>query len=348
MAGNVDGNRPSGPGYLAWLTSRVLYAQREPARGNSRLLGHGTLNAHIAAGYNNGSGFPHADATGFRYGLGVAPFVSRSSLPRASPFPITRASSPAPTAMAPGSAPIAGVRTRAAPTTATRSDTTRWCAMRSPAARPSLFLATRAWSSSSRPATPGRERIRRALRALVRMSWPSGLRRTSSLNSPSQRATQSASIWAKLTPSTPGAPPFSRLSANGWARMSSRQILVVEGMKPPARLLLGCPVQRPLKPPEFRGGCQAHANPSPLGSSKRTPNQGPFPPLALPSFAGTMGPSDACRARPRETATGSPRPRDRPPVLPVTACVRAAPTTPASRAIFLRRSIRSPPAAFVQ
>ena len=74
--------------------------------------------------------------------------------------------------------------------------------------------------------------------------------------------------------------------------------LVVEGMKPPARLLLGCPVQRPLELPEFRGGCQAHANPPPLGSSKRTPNQGPFPPLALPSFLGTMGPSDACRARP--------------------------------------------------
>ena len=37
----------------------------------------------------------------------------------------------------------------------------------------------------------------------------------------------------------------------------------------------------------------------PLGSSGRTPNQGPFHSLALPSFTGTMGPSDACRARPR-------------------------------------------------
>jgi hypothetical protein len=64
-----------------------------------------------------------------------------------------------------------------------------------------------------------------------------------------------------------------------------------------AGIPLGRHVQRPLEPPEFRGGCQAHADP-PLGSSKRTPNQGPFPPLALPSFLGTMGPSDACLARP--------------------------------------------------
>src|SRR5262245_50960125 len=74
--------------------------------------------------------------------------------------------------------------------------------------------------------------------------------------------------------------------------------LVVQDMEPPNSILLGRRVQRPLEPPEFRGGCQAHANPPPLGSSKRTPNQGPFPPLALPSFLSTMGPSDACLARP--------------------------------------------------
>jgi hypothetical protein len=70
---------------------------------------------------------------------------------------------------------------------------------------------------------------------------------------------------------------------------------------------LGRRVQRPLEPPEFCGGCQARANPPPLGSSKRTPNQGPFPPLALPSFLGTMGPSDACLARPpKEPVPGRP------------------------------------------
>jgi hypothetical protein len=65
-----------------------------------------------------------------------------------------------------------------------------------------------------------------------------------------------------------------------------------------SRIPLGRSVQRPLERPECCGGCQAHANPPPLGSSERTPNQGPFPPLALPSFIGTMGPSDACRAHP--------------------------------------------------
>lgn len=38
---------------------------------------------------------------------------------------------------------------------------------------------------------------------------------------------------------------------------------------------------------------------------------------------------------------------DRPPVLQVTACVRAAPTTPASRTTFSCRCIRSPSTAFV-
>ena len=40
--------------------------------------GHGNLNAGIAGGYNNGIGFPYADAYGprssFRYGLGVSPY----------------------------------------------------------------------------------------------------------------------------------------------------------------------------------------------------------------------------------------------------------------------------------
>ena len=38
--------------------------------------GHGTINAHIIAGYNNQLvGFPHTDAAGYHYGLGVCPFV---------------------------------------------------------------------------------------------------------------------------------------------------------------------------------------------------------------------------------------------------------------------------------
>jgi subtilisin-like proprotein convertase family protein len=69
-AGNVAGQ------------SRVVYARREPPAGGGEIrgcFGHGTLNTHIVAGYNNLSGFPHADAAGFRYGLGVAPFVKVGS-----------------------------------------------------------------------------------------------------------------------------------------------------------------------------------------------------------------------------------------------------------------------------
>ena len=37
--------------------------------------GHGNLNSHIIAGYNNLSGFPHTDSLSYHYGLGIAPFV---------------------------------------------------------------------------------------------------------------------------------------------------------------------------------------------------------------------------------------------------------------------------------
>lgn len=121
LAGNISGNGPSGPGYLAWLGgigftqaqftasgfivdvtdsgidsgtttprhpglfvsgsvasgSRVSY-NRLSGTANSGSTkkgcdGHGTLNAHIIGGYNNLSGFPHADGAGFRYGLGSRP-----------------------------------------------------------------------------------------------------------------------------------------------------------------------------------------------------------------------------------------------------------------------------------
>ncbi|HXV65560.1 MAG TPA: S8 family serine peptidase, partial [Vicinamibacteria bacterium] len=59
--------------------SRVVYNRLEgsPLFGNTLegCDGHGNINAHILAGYNDGSGFPFADAEGFRFGLGVAPFV---------------------------------------------------------------------------------------------------------------------------------------------------------------------------------------------------------------------------------------------------------------------------------
>ena len=58
-----------------------------------------------------------------------------------------------------------------------------------------------------------------------------------------------------------------------------------------------------------------------LSSLKRTPNQGSFPPPALPGFIGRMSPSDSCWTRPPKgrchNGPGSPH---RSPVLQVTAC----------------------------
>lgn len=127
VAGNLSGNGPSGPGYLAWLNSigfsqeqfaasgfainisdsgvdngstnanhfglytagntalqsRVIYNRLEGSPNiNSTLQGcdgHGTINAHIIGGYNDLSGFPHADSAGYRYGLGIVPFVNMGS-----------------------------------------------------------------------------------------------------------------------------------------------------------------------------------------------------------------------------------------------------------------------------
>jgi len=128
LAGNLTGNVPSGPGYLAWLASKGftqaqftasgflvdvtdsgidngttnaghfgLYQNGDPAQGSrvayNRLEGtpnsgstlqgcdgHGNLNTHIIAGFNDrANGFPHTDAAGFHYGLGICPFVKVGS-----------------------------------------------------------------------------------------------------------------------------------------------------------------------------------------------------------------------------------------------------------------------------
>ncbi|MCM3871575.1 MAG: S8 family serine peptidase, partial [Pyrinomonadaceae bacterium] len=67
--------------------SRVVYNRLEGTpNGGSTIQGcdgHGNLNTHIVGGYVPTGGifaaFPHADAAGFRYGLGVAPFVKFGS-----------------------------------------------------------------------------------------------------------------------------------------------------------------------------------------------------------------------------------------------------------------------------
>ncbi len=105
VAGNLAGNSPTGPGYLAWLASKGFTSsqfttfsvnvaddtytltghpdfpsgriafQNNPTSQTGALGGHGFLNAHIVGGFNNGTGSAVEDALGFNYGLGIAPFA---------------------------------------------------------------------------------------------------------------------------------------------------------------------------------------------------------------------------------------------------------------------------------
>jgi hypothetical protein len=105
VAGNLSGNAPTGPGYLSFLTSvgfsssqfgsfavnvvddsyslsghpdlpdsRIAF-QNNPSNQTGMQSGHGFLNAHIIGGFNNGTGPSFEDASGFNYGLGIAPFA---------------------------------------------------------------------------------------------------------------------------------------------------------------------------------------------------------------------------------------------------------------------------------
>jgi len=58
-------------------SSRVAY-NRLVGQGRPPLndcIGHGTLNAHMVAGYDDTAAFPFTDSMGYHYGLGVCPFV---------------------------------------------------------------------------------------------------------------------------------------------------------------------------------------------------------------------------------------------------------------------------------
>ncbi|AKJ02001.1 S8 family serine peptidase [Archangium gephyra] len=63
--------------------SRVVYARLEGTASSGSTIqgcdGHGTLNAHIVAGFSNKTGAPFTDTNGFSHGLGVAPFVKVGS-----------------------------------------------------------------------------------------------------------------------------------------------------------------------------------------------------------------------------------------------------------------------------
>ncbi len=105
VAGNLTGNAPSGPGYLAWLgtkgftgsqfttfavnvvddaatltghpdlaTSRVAF-QNNPTNQTGAQGGHGFLNSHIIGGLNTGTGTANEDTNGYNYGLGIVPWA---------------------------------------------------------------------------------------------------------------------------------------------------------------------------------------------------------------------------------------------------------------------------------
>ena len=105
VAGNLAGNVPSGPGYLAWLTgkgfsgsqfssfavevvddaytltghpdlpsTRIAF-QNNPSNQSGAQGGHGFLNSNIIGGFNDSTGNAFEDALGFNYGLGIAPFA---------------------------------------------------------------------------------------------------------------------------------------------------------------------------------------------------------------------------------------------------------------------------------
>jgi subtilisin family serine protease len=121
VAGNLTGNSPSGPGYLAWLASKGFNSsqfrsfavnvvddanslsghpdlpsnriafQNNPTNQTGPLGGHGFFNAQIIGGFNNRTGSAFEDAMGFNYGLGIAPWarvgVTAAFGPNLAPLP---------------------------------------------------------------------------------------------------------------------------------------------------------------------------------------------------------------------------------------------------------------------
>jgi len=83
-------NGTTSPGHFALYqfgnpanSSRVVYNRLEGSANSGSTLqgcdGHGNLNSHIIGAYCDMTNFPHTDSTGYRYGLGVCPFVSLGS-----------------------------------------------------------------------------------------------------------------------------------------------------------------------------------------------------------------------------------------------------------------------------
>ena len=86
-----------------------------------------------------------------------------------------------------------------------------------------------------------------------------------------------ASICAKVTPSTPGAPALARASRIGVAQDVLAANLVVEHVEAEGRLRLRLAIELSLKGPDLLRCCQAHRqSPSPHHLRKRTRSQGPL------------------------------------------------------------------------
>ena len=105
VAGNLSGANPTGPGYLNWLAGKGFNSsqfgsfavnvvddayslgghpdlpggriafENNPTQQTGTQGGHGFLNSHIVAGFNDGTGPAREDASGFNYGLGIAPWA---------------------------------------------------------------------------------------------------------------------------------------------------------------------------------------------------------------------------------------------------------------------------------
>jgi Subtilase family/Viral BACON domain len=108
LSGALSGNVPSGPGYLSFLATkgfnssqfgsfavnvaddayqltgasqhpdlpaaRVAFQNNPTAQAGAQ-EGHGFLNSNIVGGFNSGTGSAVEDASGYNYGLGIAPFA---------------------------------------------------------------------------------------------------------------------------------------------------------------------------------------------------------------------------------------------------------------------------------
>jgi hypothetical protein len=105
VAGNLSGNSPTAPGYVAWLngkgfsssqftsfvvnvvddctsltghpdlaSARIAF-QNNPTNQTGSQGGHGFLNSHIIGGINTGTGSGVEDALGYNYGQGIAPYA---------------------------------------------------------------------------------------------------------------------------------------------------------------------------------------------------------------------------------------------------------------------------------